>query len=542
MSDWLTFHNAIALCRARRFRYLPAYLFWQGNLEHVFTHGSILGAVQPYAATLWTAGPTIADHTKTRDMSLTARQDQDDIRSRSRFEFGKNWKRFLSNLNEGRIALAEQSLQRTLKCERLEGKTFLDIGSGSGLFSLAARRLGATVRSFDYDPVSVACTEELRRRFFPQDQAWVVEQGSVLDKRYLQWLGAYDIVYSWGVLHHTGAMQAAFDNIKPLITMGGLLYIAIYNDLGKITDRWHRIKRNYNRLPPLMRRAYALGIITAEEMPVFFDHCKRGKLGEYFDLWKAYDRISTRGMSRWHDWIDWIGGYPYERATMEAVVDEFSKDGFALTNLVDRSTGYGCNEFVFIRQAPLGISLDSKLPQSRFVERQKGYRLTQPFTKKPQGYVASLPSILQNVPAKELILFRNGELVGAVGVLSDDQAIVASPDWSPSQVKSAVIRVVRGELRDLLRPFHARGGRMFDVRVPDLAHFAENASGQNGRSQVFVFEGPQQLLYPSSIHDHIARYGAGRYSHWDDYIRFSSSDNTDPNTNGRQYRLLIAAV
>jgi 2-polyprenyl-6-hydroxyphenyl methylase/3-demethylubiquinone-9 3-methyltransferase len=473
-------------------------------------------------------------------MSLTASQHQGDVRSRKRFEFGKNWKRFLSSLNENRIVLAEQSLQRTLKCERLDGKRFLDVGSGSGLFSLAARRLGATVRSFDYDSVSVACTQELKNRFFPQDQAWVVEQGSVLDERYLQSLGTYDVVYSWGVLHHTGAMQAAFANIKPLVKMGGLLYIAIYNDLGEITDHWDRIKQNYNRLPPLIRRIYALEIIAANERPAFLDHWKRGKLREYFALWRAYDQISTRGMSRWHDWIDWIGGYPYERATMEAVVDEFSKDGFVLTNLVDRSLGYGCNEFVFMRQAALGISVDSKLPQSRFVERQRGNKLTGPFSKEPQGYVTRLPSMLQNVPMKEFILFRNGELAGAIDVLSDGRAIVAPSDWLLSRVEGVVIQVVRGELRDLPRPFGARSGRMFDARIPDLAHLAENAPGQDGKLQVFVFEGPLQLKFPSAIHDHIARYGAGRYSHWGDYIFFSSSDNTDPNTNGRQYRLLIA--
>jgi hypothetical protein len=337
-------------------------------------------------------------------------------------------------------------------------------------------------------------------------------------------------------------MQVAFDNLKPLVTMGGLLYVSIYNDLGEITDHWHRIKQNYNRLPPLVRQAYALRIITAEEMPTFFDHWKHGKLSEYLDLWRAYDRLSTRGMSRWRDWIDWIGGYPYERATMEAIVDEFSKDGFVLTNLVDRSNGYGCNEFVFMRQAALGIAVDSKLPQSRFVERQKGHRLAGPFIREPQGYATSLPPILQNVSMKELILFRNGELVGAVDFLSHERAIVAPPDWLPLQVERAVIQVVRGELRDLHGPFCARGGRMFDARVPDLAHLAENASGQNGRSQIFVFEGARQLPYPNAVHAHIARYGAGRYSHWDDYIRFSSADNTDPNTNGRQYRLLIPAV
>ena len=87
-----------------------------------------------------------------------------------RFEFGKNWGRFLAVLNDERISEAEASLKSMLKVEGLTGKSFLDIGSGSGLFSLAARRLGARVHSFDYDPQSVACTAELKRRYFEGDE------------------------------------------------------------------------------------------------------------------------------------------------------------------------------------------------------------------------------------------------------------------------------------------------------------------------------------------------------------------------------------
>src|SRR5262245_21597260 len=98
-----------------------------------------------------------------------------------RFEFGANWSRFLRQLHESRIGQAEASLRSMLRSDRLDGKRFLDAGSGSGLFSLAARRLGASVHSFDYDPQSVACTEELRRRYFADDARWRVEAGSVLD-------------------------------------------------------------------------------------------------------------------------------------------------------------------------------------------------------------------------------------------------------------------------------------------------------------------------------------------------------------------------
>src|SRR5512145_1920359 len=89
-----------------------------------------------------------------------------------RFEFGKNWRRFLEGVRDEQIVTAESSLKRMLEMDSLAGLSFLDIGSGSGLFSLAARRLGARVHSFDFDPNSVACTKELRRRYFPEDNAW----------------------------------------------------------------------------------------------------------------------------------------------------------------------------------------------------------------------------------------------------------------------------------------------------------------------------------------------------------------------------------
>lgn len=145
-----------------------------------------------------------------KERMLMPLHEQEILRG-ERFEFGKNWKRFLKLLNTERIAEAEKSLKSMLCVDTLQGRRFLDIGSGSGLFSLAARRLGATVYSFDYDPQAVACTDELRKRYFPQDSLWTVDQGSVLDQAYLQSLGQYDIVYSWGVLHHTGAMWTALE-------------------------------------------------------------------------------------------------------------------------------------------------------------------------------------------------------------------------------------------------------------------------------------------------------------------------------------------
>src|SRR5215216_749751 len=177
-----------------------------------------------------------------------------------RFEFGKNWNRFLKNLNEERITAAEISLKSMLCETDLRGKSFLDIGSGSGLFSLAARRLGARVYSFDYDPHSVTCTAELKRRYFPDDLNWSVEEGSVLNCDYLESLGVFDIIYCWGVLHHTGQMWQAMENILLPAGATSRLFIAVYNDVGSKSRRWRMIKRAYNNLPAGLKLPFAVAV------------------------------------------------------------------------------------------------------------------------------------------------------------------------------------------------------------------------------------------------------------------------------------------
>jgi len=260
-----------------------------------------------------------------------------------RFEFGANWAAFLDTLDERRLSEAERSVRELLEQPSLAGQTFLDIGSGSGLFSLAARRLGASVHSIDYDPQSVGCTNTLRARYFANDPRWTVEEGSVLDREFLETLGEFDVVYSWGVLHHTGDMWTALDLAAGRVAPGGAFVFALYNDQGWKSGAWLRVKKLY--CSGLVGRA----VVSAAFLPYFAARALCASLilhrnpVTYFTEYKA-----ARGMSVYYDWKDWLGGYPFEVAGPGHVLSALRTKGFDLV-LLRTVRGLGCNEFVFRR-------------------------------------------------------------------------------------------------------------------------------------------------------------------------------------------------
>jgi SAM-dependent methyltransferase len=260
-----------------------------------------------------------------------------EIASGERFAFGENWREFLALLDDRRISAAEASLVAMLEVARLDGKTFLDIGSGSGLFSLAARRLGAEVRSLDFDPQSVWCTQHLKDRFFSGDARWQVQRASVLDRAAMEALPEHDIVYSWGVLHHTGRMYDAIDAAARRVRPGGLLYLALYRKTW-LCPLWRIEKRLYLRSPRRLQEALQSAYL--------------GVVGLAYRALRSGAK-PPRGMDARKDVHDWLGGYPYESITPRELKDFLATRAFSVRKQKVKTEGVhltpGCDEYVFQR-------------------------------------------------------------------------------------------------------------------------------------------------------------------------------------------------
>jgi len=245
----------------------------------------------------------------------------------TRFDFGANWQRLA--ISEERVIGAIRSLEKAIP-EGMQQRRFLDIGCGSGLFSLAAARLGADVHSFDFDQGCVECARALKVAHAPHAR-WRIERGSVLDRSYLLGLGKFDIVYSWGVLHHTGDLWTACRNAAELVNPDGRLIIAIYNDQGWRSSYWKVVKKQY------CVRSWMRPVIVGAHLPMLM--ARR--------IWRALQRTPLeRGMSLWRDYLDWLGGYPFEVATVDEVVQFHGE--FELIQIQGATSG--CNEFSFRRR------------------------------------------------------------------------------------------------------------------------------------------------------------------------------------------------
>jgi SAM-dependent methyltransferase len=263
--------------------------------------------------------------------------------SEQRFEFGRNWHDFIQkNYGQDKVETSKNHILNFIEKDNLDGLTFLDIGCGSGLHSIAALQAGVSlVHGFDYDPDSVAATRFVQGQAGNPDN-WTAEQGSVLDDKFMNNLPMFDFVYSWGVLHHTGDVWHAIQNAAGRVKPGGYFYIALYSadvQIDPTPEFWLQVKRNYVASGWLKRRYmdiwYVWRFMMNRDIRRFPEFLKR-----------MQEHKKNRGMNIFTDIRDWLGGWPMEFVYDKEAIDFCKKMGFGLEKI---STGEANTEFLFRR-------------------------------------------------------------------------------------------------------------------------------------------------------------------------------------------------
>lgn len=283
----------------------------------------------------------------------------EDIYKRSgQFSFGKNWRNFLNKISEKNLIEAERSMVSFVDDKDFfRNKTFIDIGCGSSIFSLEALRLGATrVLSIDIDDASLECAHYVKEHFTDNNPNWTIKKVSALNPNELLALGKFDIVFSWGVLHHTGDMWPAIKNCAALVSDAGYFYLAIYNDR---TDQpinsteWVALKQRYNQAGYIGKKRLEIWYMLKD----FYNTCwpANAKSWMQFSVLRGLANVrdypkNNRGMLWYTNMVDWLGGYPYEYSSVERMEEFFKTLNFKLIHSTDFGTsGIACNEFLFQR-------------------------------------------------------------------------------------------------------------------------------------------------------------------------------------------------
>jgi 2-polyprenyl-6-hydroxyphenyl methylase/3-demethylubiquinone-9 3-methyltransferase len=262
------------------------------------------------------------------------------------YEFGDNWRAFAENLTPVAVDQAVEGMRQLVREDEIVGRDVLDIGCGSGLHALAALRLGAaSVTAIDIDPNSVATAQDVLRRYAEPGARWSVAVKSVFE---IEDMAEFPVVYSWGVLHHTGDMYDAIRRAAARVASGGHLYLALYRKT-PMCRLWRFEKWLYTNAPRVGRMVLETGYMTSFRFAMML----KGR--DFQDYVSAYGK--NRGMAWRTDVRDWLGGYPYESITEDEMLRFAAELGLAPVRRFCRKPGFGlfgtgCDEYAF--RKPIG--------------------------------------------------------------------------------------------------------------------------------------------------------------------------------------------
>ena len=258
------------------------------------------------------------------------------------FAFGDNWADYAENVSLREIENARLGLEKLLSASEIAGKTVIDIGCGSGIHSLAFLNANCSyLEGFDFDPKSVETTKKLLSRFFVSEiRKFSIYEGDILNSDFNR---KFDIVYSWGVLHHTGNLRRAIQRAGSLVQDDGFFVFAFYRKT-PFCWFWKIEKWIYSKLPSTFQTPLRFMYIQMFK----FIHVLRGR-GSFSEFERNYK--SGRGMDFLIDVHDWLGGHPYESISPFEVRKILKEEGFVeVKAFIEKSLGLmgsGCDEYVF---------------------------------------------------------------------------------------------------------------------------------------------------------------------------------------------------
>ena len=255
------------------------------------------------------------------------------------FKFGENWKNFSNLIDNNRLKEAVTSLKKLTNKKSLNNLSFLDIGCGSGLSSLAAIQLNCKkIYAIDQDEQSIKTTKKvLQKSRFKKVKVEKKDLFTLNEKE------KFDIVYSWGVLHHTGNMLEAIKKSTKMVSKNGILILALYKKT-KLCNLWKIEKYIYKSSPKVIQNFIKNLFIFLFKLAMIL---KRKNFSNYINDYKT-----KRGMDFYHDVHDWLGGYPYESISFEEISKIMDKFGYKMIRSfqVKKQIGFfgtGCDEYVF---------------------------------------------------------------------------------------------------------------------------------------------------------------------------------------------------
>lgn len=128
---------------------------------------------------------------------------------------------------EQRKYFVEPHIPAFAQFERWRGKKVLEVGCGMGTDTINFARAGAQVTAVDLSTESLALAKQRTKVFGMEDRISFYQANAEELTLYVP-AGKYDLIYSFGVIHHTPRPDRAIEQIKQFMDISSELRMMLY--------------------------------------------------------------------------------------------------------------------------------------------------------------------------------------------------------------------------------------------------------------------------------------------------------------------------